>query len=437
MKLDAYIADRRINLAEARAIEKEARAKGVADGAPLQITEGAAQAVSSVLSNNDVFIEPDARAVLEALSTAPVVARPAEPAKRGKLFKTDEPLKLKIAANFTDLFANKMGTGRTPGGAGTLEFGEGADARKIPINVRTRGQSSLSSLPEPKLKIKLDKAAREGTDFEKEGSLEIGVQGGASGKDALGRVLIPEAPAREAATYALLEEMGLAVPRARVAHIDYVDANGTVRSQPAFLTEDADSVAKRFLGDKGIEVGNYGNNDQRPDLQATFQSKDLLRLHLGLLLVGNRDWNFSANGDTTKPTIVSSVSMHNTKMVFRPDPVNANQGEGLPVATDFDLSLFVLQDEFAGYMKNAMSPVDYPREIQQLRAAYGPQATEVLADLVAREGKMNERLAGYPLDDASKAFIKGRLDQFFAAVKAELPPAAPVAPAAPVQPLPV
>ncbi len=433
MKLDPYIADKRINLAEAKAIEKDARARGLAPGAPLQVSESAAQAVRAVLQNADVFIEPDARAVLEALSTAPVVAKPADPTKRGKLFKTDEPLKLKVSTNFTDLFANKMGSGRNPGLAGTLEFGEGAAAKKIPINVRTRGQSSLSSLPEPKLKIKLDKAAREGTDFEKEGSLEIGVQGGAGGKDALGRVLIPEAPAREAATYAVLEEMGLAVPRARVAQIDYVDANGTVRSQPAFLTEDADSVARRFLGDKGLEVGNYGNNDQRPELQATFQSKDLLRLHLGLLLVGNRDWNFSAYGDTTKPTIVSSVSMHNTKMVFRPDPVNANQGEGLPVATDFDLSLFVLQGEFAGYMKNAQSPVDYPREIQQLRGAYGPQATEVLTDLLAREGAMNQRLAKYPLDDASKAFIKGRLDLFFAAVKAEL---APPVPAVPVQPLP-
>ncbi|MHB8876483.1 MAG: hypothetical protein ACYC8T_22540, partial [Myxococcaceae bacterium] len=269
MKIADFIAkkteDKRVDVAEAKEIEKEARAKSVAAGDPVKITEGAKKALDELLKSPDVFFEPQAKEALMALAAAPVVVKPPNPAKRTELFKTDgPPLQLKLTSDFVTLFATKTGAGRKSGIAGSLEFGEGAAKKTIPVNVRTRGQSSISTLPEPKLKIKLDSAARAGTPFENEGSLEIGVQGGASGKDSLGRVLIPQAPSREAATYALLEELGLAVPRARVANFDYVDAQGTVRSQPAFLVEDADSVATRFLGERGVEVGNMGNADQQP-----------------------------------------------------------------------------------------------------------------------------------------------------------------------------
>ncbi len=419
LKITPYIVDKKIDLAEAKAIENEARVGGPG---PLKVSEKAQKEVAEVLKNPDIFIAPDARPVLEGIATAAVEVKAADPTKRTKLFKSDEPLKLKLTSDFAKLFSEKHGAGRNPGFAGTLEIQQDGAPKSIPVNVRTRGQSSLDYMPEPKLKIKLDKAAREGTDFEKEGSLEIGVQGGAGGKDGLGRVLIPEAPPREAATYALLDEMGLVVPRARVANFDYVDSQGKVRSQPAFLNEDADSLAKRWMGDKGVEAGNIGNNDQMPNLRATIQTKDVLRLNLGLLLIANRDWVFGTNGTFDKPTVTSNAGrMHNSKMIYVPDPMNPNAGEGKPVATDFDLSMFVLQEEYAGYWKNQQKPVNYPAELKQLRAQFpGPQFKEVLNDVISRQGKMLARLEQYPLDEKSKAFMREKINAFMTAAKAEV-----------------
>jgi hypothetical protein len=432
LKIDRFLADKRIDLNEAHEIAAAAKASGPnGDG---KVTEKAHDAVASVLQNADIFIEADARPLLEAVVAAPVMMKEADPTKRTKLFRSDEPLKLKLSSDFAQLFAQKAGAGRTPGFPGTLEFEEAGMPQKIPLNVRTRGQSSIQTLPEPKLKVKLDANARKGTIFEKEGSLEIGVQGGAGGKDALGRVLIPEAPVREAAAYSVLEEMGLCVPRARVANFDYVDAQGRVRSQPAFLCEDADSLAKRYFGDKGTELGNIGNPDAQPDVRATLKTEDVLRLNLGLMLVGNQDWMFSVSGDKSKPTVTGDPSnMHNTKMIFLPDPTNPKRGEAKPVATDFDLSNFVLQKEYAGYWNNQNHPINYPEDLKPLHAQFpSPQFDQVVNDVLSRKDAMLGRLEKYPLDDASKAFMRAQLNAFFEAARGELGIAA--VPAQPVEP---
>ncbi|MHB8879512.1 MAG: hypothetical protein ACYC8T_37945, partial [Myxococcaceae bacterium] len=127
---------------------------------------------------------------------------------------------------------------------------------------------------------------------------------------------------------------------------------------------------------------------------------------------------------------------HNTKMIFRPstDPLNAvSQGDALPVATDFDLSHFVLQKEYDGYAKNRYQPIDYGKDLKTLRATFpGAQFDDLLKDVVGRKEKMLARLEQYPLDAESKTFIKDALEKFFAATQVEITPAQPVVVPAPV-----
>ncbi len=417
VKLDPFIADKRIVFNEARNIAKAAHAEA---GNPLEVSAKTHEVVANVLANKDIFITPAARKILDQVAAAKVAEKAIDPTHKTKLFKTDEPMQLKLTADFAKLFAEKQGAGHDPGLSGTLQVGD----KQIPVNVRTRGQSSLQYLPEPKIKLKLDKAARQGTDFENEGSLEIGVQGGKGGKDGLGRVLIPEAPPREAATYALLEEMGLPVSHSRLANFDYVDAQGVTRTQPAFLNEAVDSLAQRYYGDKGVALSEGAGG---VPVEVTLQTKDVLRMNLGQLLIGNRDWSFNVNGDKSKPTVTAnSGMMHNSKLIYGPDPIHP---EGMPVAADFDLSLFVLQNEYGGYWKNhpasPTQPINYASELTQMRSQYpGPQFDEVLGDVIKHQETMLKRLDQYRLDDASKAFIRNQVTGFMTAAQAELKPAA-------------
>jgi hypothetical protein len=413
VKIGPIVADARIDLTEAKAIEGKAlRAGGPANG----ISSKTHRAITDVLSQPDVFIEPEARSVLEAVLAIPVVEKPPSPTKRSELFSTDEPLALKITADFTTLFANKTALGRTEGVAASVEVaGENGTRLTVASTVRTRGASSINSLPEPKLKLRFDRAARQESPFKTDGTVEVGVQGGTGGKDVMGRLLAPEAVTREAAVHAMLEELGLHVPRTRVASVEYVDtATGTSRHQKAFLIEDVDTLATRVFGGGATELGEYGSKDHQPDAEATLRSKDVIMLYLAQALVGNSDYSFTVVGNLSEPTVLShAAEMHNTKLIMKPDPVNASQGDGKPVMVDFDLSLMVLQAEVGSWYPQ--TPENHL--VAQLQQQYqGQPFNEAAAEFVSRREAALRRLNDYPLDDASKAFLTQRLEAFVAAL---------------------
>ena len=203
----------------------------------------------------------------------------------------------------------------------------------------------------------------------------------------------------EYAAYRMYQQLTPVSFDARLALIDYVDANGKpIATRTGFFLEDADDVAKRN-GLKRLET-------QSRVPVASLDAAAAARFVMFNTLIGNLDWAMTAGPAGTN-------CCHNSRLLA---PEGATAGY-IPVPYDFDFSGLV----DAPY---ATPPAGIPLPNVRARRYRGycrhnAEATAAAAELVAKRGALIAALDATPQLDADKrskaeAYLNGFLDQIAA-----------------------
>jgi hypothetical protein len=238
------------------------------------------------------------------LSSAAAFARPASPPT--PLFASDAPIHLTIRGPISSLVSN-----RTEGARPATMV---ADGVTYPITLSTRGitRKTKDICDFPPLRVELTGAAPAGSLFEHQHRLKL-VTHCKRSDDFQQKVLL------EYSAYRLFNLMTPMSFRARLANIDYVDANGRPYiSRVGFFLEDFDDVARRN-GMTAAHVGSVIPMQQlEPEAAARFAVFEYL--------ISNDDWSMRAGPAGTE-------CCHNGRLR------NAVPGQPLTVVPyDFDYS---------------------------------------------------------------------------------------------------
>lgn len=342
-----------------------------------------------------VAVAPLSAALPSGQAPDPQAARPAAPAasakpfpdaaalaerkreaERRRLFRSDAPLELTLAANFRAVMRDRKSVATFPA---TISFATADGSTKsIPLRIRTRGHSRRNprTCTFAPLRLEFDKATTKGTVFAGHGNLKLGTHC---------RSGVEEVILREYAIYRMYNLLTPKSFRARVATMTYVDsATGKqVAAEAGLFLEDADDVAKRMEGRIiALEGALFPRLDQETlSLMMLFQ-----------YMIGNTDF--------------SIIARHNVRLVVTKDV------RRYPVPYDFDYSGLV----HSGYAVAARSlPITSVRD----RLYRGPcrTATEWQPHLdKVRAAKPDifavlDSVAG--LSESYRRSAKGYLERFY------------------------
>jgi hypothetical protein len=333
--------------------------------------------------------------------------------RKSELFSSDAPQQHTLSSDFTRIASDRLALKeRGEVIPGTLA----TDGAAVPVELRVRGVTSTFDLPLPKLKLKIG-ANDAASPFAPQEKLELGVHGlpiGGTGpaSSGMGRELNDFAPRREAAAYAVLEELGLPEPATRVGVTTYVDTKGdadptndVTETHSAMLMESIGAMAKRW---GGRELNEEDFNGARYPVR----KEDHALLQAAEALVGNEDvyvyvdWSADPNAD-----LVTAVP-HNAKVVQLED------GWVRLVPDDFDLSGRV-SPQHAQSSRIDQIPTRVRDIIWEL-----PNESRVpfCERLLARKDAALKRLEGYPLleGDPMRPAMFERMNVFFDAVEQQL-----------------
>jgi hypothetical protein len=220
------------------------------------------------------------------------------------LFASHNPLSIRITADFKTVFKDRDTT-KQEWFPGTIAWSAGSDTGQMPIELTTRGHFRLKpgSCNFPPLRLRFPRETRNGTLFEKQGTIKLGVH------CRTGNKRYEQIVHQEYLVYRAFNALTDSSFRVRLAQATSVDSvEGKTVESPSFFIEDADDLADR-MAMKDFE--NQG---------ATFADVDTT--HAALMsvffyMVGNTDW--------------SLPYLHNVRVFSR-------EGRYVPVPYDFDWS---------------------------------------------------------------------------------------------------
>lgn len=220
----------------------------------------------------------------------------------GKLFKTDDPLPIKMAFSVKDLKKNTNDSTYMDSFL-MLESSPGV-WDSIPLEMRTRGNFRLDNCFYPPIRIKFKKKQIDGSVFEKNKSLKLVMPCQRSkGSDSF--------IGKEFLAYQLLEDITQYYFETRLVKIKFTnldDKKGEEIELVGFLIQDDDEVADRFKGKivEGRKIPPSFMQDSATVRQDFFQ-----------FMIGNTDF--------------STLFLHNQKVLQMPDDTI------IPLAYDFDM----------------------------------------------------------------------------------------------------
>jgi hypothetical protein len=344
-----------------------------------------------------------------------------------KLWHSDEVVKLGLKVPLSELFERKgeaVDDRAKVQADGELMVPTQTGTVKAQATVKLRGNTSLTDLEFPKLKIKV-KSPLPNTAFDGVKDFAIGTHGGEGTKPSkMGRLANETAPHRESAVYNTLEEMGIPVRQSRAGRIAYEDSGtGQKLERNAFFLEDIDDTATR-LGGKEVDLKAGWKGTVRESLGY----HQVHRVALAEALIGNFDWKID-DGKTTG----GSPRAWNVSMVEKPD------GKQVAVPYDFDLSTMVTGAP-PRQNGNDMLPSErfFPEKSERCRSAIAeivlhrknllgmssPEEKlearkallEVAADLKTRQSAVLKRLESVPMDDAGRKNAIDHVQAFYEAL---------------------
>lgn len=318
------------------------------------------------------------------LALAAATASAAEAPK--PLFASDEPLRLTLKAPFGDLPRERREPEPSVQGALTLA---GSAPETLAVTVAGRGKTrrSRETCAFPPLRIAFPGKPPETSLFAGQKSLKL-VTHCQAARDHQRHLLL------EYAAYRLYNVLTPASFRARLATIDYVEANGRpVISRLGFFVEDADDMARR-------------NGLREQEITATIPASQLdpaaaARFALFQDMIGNLDWAMTAGPGGDK-------CCHNSRPVA---PKGATT-QYIPVPYDFDYSGLVNAPYAVPPDSIRVSNVRV-RRYRGFCLHNAELATEAARFLGLREQLLGEVRALPGLDGEDRADALRYLDQFF------------------------
>lgn len=223
--------------------------------------------------------------------------------QNGKLFKTDDPLPIKMAFSVKDLRKNTNDS--TYMDSFLMIESTPGQWDSIPLEMRTRGNFRLDNCFYPPIRIKFKKKQIDGSVFEKNKSLKLVMpcQRGKGSDSFIGKEFL---------AYQLLEDITQYYFETRLVKIKFTnldDKKGEEIELLGFLIQDDDEVADRFDGKilEGRKIPPSFMQDSATVRQDFFQ-----------FMIGNTDF--------------STLFLHNQKVLQLPDETV------IPLAYDFDMS---------------------------------------------------------------------------------------------------
>jgi hypothetical protein len=239
----------------------------------------------------------------------PVTAEETEAAKRRteRLFGTDEPLEITLAADFKAAFKSRDTLNVKQTKATLTVKDSSGNPVTIPIEIAPRGHFRLRNdvCNFPPIRLIFPSQGLKGTPFAGQKALKLGTHCQQKDKE------FSEYPVREHAAYEVLNMMTDASFRSRLARVTYVPAGEEKEAYTklGLLIEDESDMAKRIGGRiTTIRGGQFTDMDpSQMGLVSVFA-----------YFLGNTDW--------------SLYSLHNIRLVSTKD------GRYMPVPYDFDWS---------------------------------------------------------------------------------------------------
>jgi hypothetical protein len=308
-----------------------------------------------------------------------------EEAEALPLFRSWEPLVLRLAANYRTLLRDRDTlTKREYWGEVTLVDDSGAE-RRLPVRLRTRGNFRLSSRNCAFVPLRLEFAKKDvkGTWFEGQDELKLVTH-------CNGNSLYEQYVLREHLAYRLQGVLTPTAFRTRLVRMTYVDsATGRVlETRPAMFVEHENHVARR-MGGEVVEI--------RRALFDDVDREQMTAVALFQYFIGNSDYSLYA--------------LHNIRLVRR-----WSDGALLPIAYDYDFSGLV----------NARYATPPPQlNLRSVRDRYyrGPcRPPEEMAPHLARYREGKAHLLALPdsivgLDRSYARQVRDFLGEFFATVE--------------------
>jgi hypothetical protein len=222
--------------------------------------------------------------------------------QNGKLFKTDEPLPIKMAFSVKDLKKNTNDTTFMDSFL-MLESSPG-EWDTIPLEMRTRGNFRLDNCYYPPIRIKFKKKQIDGSVFEKNKSLKLVLpcQKSKGADSYIGKEFL---------AYQLLEDITQYYFETRLVKVKFTNLDDKKAEEVellGILVQDDDEVADRFDGKivEGRKIPPSFMQDSATVRQDFFQ-----------FMIGNTDF--------------STLFLHNQKVLQMPDDTI------IPLAYDFDM----------------------------------------------------------------------------------------------------
>lgn len=364
-------------------------------------------------------------------------------ATRSTLFDRAEPLAFRIEAPLGEAFEKAsagLPNGPLPGMprrskdpfVGTLTYATSGGAEvTLPIELKVRGNSSLSECSFPKLTIKIRKGDLAGAPlgpFAGDTKFKLGTHCGedASGTGQIGRLRHETAAHREAAVYGLLgtiltgtaDEPAL---HARAARVTYVDTSAGTAGEPlerdAFVLEDLARLAKRLGAADDCRTVD-GEEECDPVLKdsevfaldpAALPLPNVALLGAFHALVGNWDYSLGTALGGGKDTLWNT----DVAVFGAPDAPRM-----LPVAQDFDLASAV-----TGKVRGAASGApdalrDQAEKYLSNLDALPPDVRSAALDrLRSRKAAVLEAAQRLPMDDAGRAILIRHVETFYAVLE--------------------
>ena len=320
-------------------------------------------------------------AALPLALAIPALAAAKPPAPATPLFASDAPIRVTIQGPISSLASNRS---ETPRSASMT-----VDGVTYPIALSARGITrKMGDICDfPPLRVQLTSAAPPGSLFEHQRRLKL-VTHCKRSPDFQQKVLL------EYSAYRLFNLMTPMSFRARLANVDYVDANGRPYiSRIGFFLEDFDDVAKR----NGMIEAHVGSNVPVQQIEPGSAA----RFAVFEYMISNYDWSMRAGPAGTQ-------CCHNARLM------SAAPGSLLTaVPYDFDYSGLV----DAPY---AVPPEGIPIDSVRQRTYRGycshlAQARSVASQLSSRRGEFLGLFATIPgLSSGTQAKAAGYVQGFFA-----------------------
>ena len=322
-------------------------------------------------------------AALAALVSTAAVAKP--PSPPAPLFSSDAPIAVTIQGPISTLVGNRSETPRP----GTMTV----DGVSYPITLTPRGITRLrpDTCDFPPLRVELTQPAPAGSLFRGQHRLKL-VTHCKQSSNFQQKVLL------EYSAYRLYNLMTPQSFRARLANVDYLDANGRPYvSRVGFFLEDFGDVAKR----NGMTNAHLGDRVPLQQIDPTAGG----RMAVFEYMISNYDWSMRAAPK-------GEECCHNARLM-----IPAPGAIALPVPYDFDYSGLV-DAPYAG------PPVELEGEVPSLRdrayRGYCVHITQARAFAAALSPRRAEFLAVFATIPGLDARNQGRASSFVQGFFADL-----------------